>query len=90
MLTNAAQPPPILAPDGGLRLTILQRNLGQKWLGCMLAAAESQSQNIDLEYHWQQPSNFFLRKPLDVTERKRFRFQTPRIFQCGGFMCRVL
>ena len=43
VLTNEAQPPPVLATDGGLRLTILQRNVGQKWLGCMLKAAGSQS-----------------------------------------------
>ena len=58
-LTNEAQPPPILATVGGLRLTILQRNVGQKWLGCMLTAAGSQSQHIDPEYHLQQASNFF-------------------------------
>ena len=59
VLTNEAQPPPILATDGGLRLTILQRNVGQKWLGCMLTAAGSQSQHIDLEYHLQQASKSF-------------------------------
>ncbi len=50
-LTNEAQAPSIFARDGGLRLTILQRNVGQKWLGYMLTAARSQSQNIDFEYH---------------------------------------
>ena len=59
VLTNEAQPPPILATDGGLRLTILQRNVGQKWLGCMLTAAGSQSQHTDLEYHLQQASKSF-------------------------------
>ena len=59
VLTNEAQPPPILATDGGLKLAILQRNVGQKWLGCMLAAEGSQSQHIDLEYHLQQASKFF-------------------------------
>ena len=59
VLTNEAQPPPILATVGGLRLTISQRNVGQKSLGCMLTAAGSQSQHIDLEYHLQQTSNFF-------------------------------
>ena len=39
MLTSEAQPPPIPATEGGLRLTILQRNVGQKWFGCMLTAA---------------------------------------------------
>ena len=53
------QPPPILATDGGLKLAILQRNVGQKWLGCMLAAERSQSQHIDLEYHLQQASKSF-------------------------------
>ena len=59
VLTNEAQPPPILATDGGLKLGILQRNVGQKWLGCMLAAEGSQSQHIDPEYHLQTASNFY-------------------------------
>ena len=59
VLTNEAQPPPILATDGGLKLAILQRNVGPKWLGCMLADEGSQSQHIDLEYHLQQASKSF-------------------------------
>ena len=59
VLTNEAQPPPILATDGGLKFAILQRNVGQKWLGCMLAAEGSQSQHLDLEYHLQQASKSF-------------------------------
>ena len=47
---------PVLATDGALKLAILQRNVGQKWLGYMLAAEGSQSQHIDLEYHLQQAS----------------------------------
>ena len=50
VLTNEAQPPPFLATDSGLKLTILQRNVGQKWLGCMLTAARTQLQHIDLSY----------------------------------------
>ena len=35
VLTNDAQPPPILATDGGLKLAILQRNVGQSgWVVC--------------------------------------------------------
>ena len=59
VLTNEAQPPPFLATDSGLKLTILQRNVGQKWLGCMLTAEGTQLQHIDLEYHLQQASRFF-------------------------------
>ena len=61
VLTNEAQPPPILATDGGLKLAILQQNVGQKWLRCVLAAegSQSQSQHIDLEYHLQQASKSF-------------------------------
>ena len=69
VLINEAQPPPFLATDSGLKLTILQRNIGQKWLGCMLKAAETQLQHIKLEYHFQQPSTF-LRKPVDFIEPK--------------------
>ena len=90
VLTNEAQPPPILATDGGLKLAILQRNVGQEWLGCMLPAEGSQSQHIDLEYHLQQASKFFLRKPLDFIGPKRFHFQTSEIFQCRGLICRML
>ena len=59
VLTNEAQPPPFLATDSGLKLTILQQNVGQKWLGCMLTAAKTQLQHIDLEYHLHQASIFF-------------------------------
>ena len=48
VLTNEAQPPPFLATDSGVKLTILQRNVGQKWLGCMLTAAGTRLQHIDL------------------------------------------
>ena len=54
VLTNEAQPPPFLATDSGLKLTILQRNVGQKRWGCILTAAGTQLQHIDLEYHLQQ------------------------------------
>ena len=63
VLTNEAQPPPFLATDSGLKLTILQRNVGQKRFGCILTAAGTQLQHIDLEYHLQQVL-IFLRKPV--------------------------
>ena len=87
VLTNGAQPPPILATDGGLKLAILQGNVGQKWLGCMLAAEGSQSQHIDLEYHAQQASKSFY---ANLIGPKRFHFQTLEIFQCRGLICRML
>ena len=37
----------IFAPDPGLKLKILQRNVSQKFLGCMLTAANSQLQHDD-------------------------------------------
>ena len=37
--TNEARPPPFLATDSRLKIKILQQNVGQKWLGCMLTAA---------------------------------------------------
>ena len=72
VLINEAQPPPFLTTDSGLKLTILQRNIGQRWLGCMLKAAGTQLQHIKLEHHLQQPSTFniFLRKPVDFIEPK--------------------
>ena len=57
--TNEAQTPPFLATDSGRKLTILQRNVGQKWLGCMLTAAGRQLKHIELEYNLQQAANFF-------------------------------
>ena len=54
---------PILATDGALKLAILQRNVGQKWLGYMLAAeSESetcmpkQAQQIEFTFHVHQVS----------------------------------
>ena len=39
VLTNEVPPPPLLATDSEMKLTILQRNVGQTWLKCMLTAA---------------------------------------------------
>ena len=89
VLTNEAQPPPFLATDSGLKLTILQRNVGQKWLGCMLTAARTQLQHIDLECHLHQASIFFSRKPVDFAGPKCIHFQTLKIFRCRGFICRM-
>ena len=60
VLTNEAQTPSFLATDSGLTLTIF----GQKWLGCMLTAAGTQLQHIDLESHLQQPA---LKGQHDIT-----------------------
>ena len=38
---------------------VLDRNQGQKWLGCMLTAAGSMGQNVDLLYHIQQGTKCF-------------------------------
>ena len=56
--TNDAQPLPIFATNGGLKLTILQRNVGQKWRASMLTATRWQSRYIDLEHHLLEASKF--------------------------------
>ena len=43
--------------DSGLKFTILQRNVGQKWLH--VDSRGTQLQHIDLEYHLPQVSIFF-------------------------------
>ena len=90
MLTNEAHPPPFQATDSGLRLTILQRNVGQKWWGCMLTAAR----HILITTHQlgisSAPSfEFFSRKPVKFTGPTCFHFQKLKIFQYPGFICRM-
>ena len=97
MLTNEAQPPPILATDGGLKLAILQRNVGQKWLGCMLAAEGSQSQHIDLEYHLQQASKSFyanrwilLDRSVSISKRLKYFNAVVSSVACFGSKHRAI
>ena len=91
MLTNEAQPPPFLSTDSGLKLTILQRNVGQKWLGCMLTAARTQLQHIDLEYHLQQASNSFyanrwilLDRNVSISKRLKYFNAAVSSVACSG------
>ena len=53
MLTNQAQPPATLVIRDGVAVKVLDPNQGQKWLGCMLTAAGSMGQKVDLPYHIQ-------------------------------------
>ena len=91
MLTNEAQPPPVLATDSGLKLTILQRNVGQKWLGCMLTAAGTQLQHIDLQYHLQQASKSFhanrwilLDRSVSISKRLKYFTAVVSSLACFG------
>ena len=54
ILTNEAQPPNTLVTKDGLILKVLERNQGQKWLGCILTACGSMMQHLDLAYHMEQ------------------------------------
>ena len=51
ILTNEAQPPNTFVTKDGLILKVLERNQGQKWLGCILTACGSMMQHLDLAYH---------------------------------------
>ena len=50
VLTNQAQPPPTLVIREDVVVKVLDRNRGQKWLGCMLTAAGSMRRGVDLLY----------------------------------------
>ena len=54
ILTNEARPPNMLVTKDGLILKVLERNQGQKWLGCILTACGSMMQHLDLAYHMEQ------------------------------------
>ena len=54
ILTNEAQPPNTLVTKDGLTLKVLERNQGQKWLGCVWTACGSMMQHMDLAYHMEQ------------------------------------
>ena len=81
---------PFLARDSGLKLTILQRNVGQNWLGCMLTAAGTQLQHIDLEYHLLQTSNCFYANRWILLDRsvsisKRLKYFNAVVSSCVCF-----
>ena len=42
------------SPKDGLILKVLERNQGQKWLGCILTACGSMMQHMDLPYHMEE------------------------------------
>ena len=54
ILTNEAQPPNTLVTREGFILKVLDRNRGQKWLGCILTACGSKMQDMDLAYQMEQ------------------------------------
>ena len=60
--TNQAQPPATLVIRDDVVVTVLDRNPGQKWLGCMLimlTAAGSMKQGVDLLYDIEQGTKCF-------------------------------
>ena len=59
VLTNQAQPSPTLVIRDDVVVKVLDRNQGQKRLGCMLTAAGSMRQDVDLLYHIQQGTKCF-------------------------------
>ena len=48
ILPKEAQPPNTLVTREGLILKVLDRNRGQKWLGCILTSCGSKMQDMDL------------------------------------------
>ena len=59
VLANKAQPPPALVIREDVVVKVLDRNRGQKWLGCMLTAAGSMRQRGDVLYHIEQGTKCF-------------------------------
>ena len=52
--TVGAQPPNTFVTEAGMILRVLERNQGQKWLGCKLTAFGRMMQHMDLAYHMEQ------------------------------------
>ena len=59
VLTNQAQPPPTLVIREDVVVKVLDRNRGQKWLGCMLTAVRSMRQGVGFLYHIEQGTKCF-------------------------------
>ena len=53
-----------------VEIKVLDRNRGQKWLGCMLTAAGSMGQNVDRLYHIDQGVKSFHRSCWILQDRK--------------------
>ena len=56
----------------------MERNQGQKWLGCMLAAHGSMMQHMDLAYHMEQSMKTTHAKP-DIAGHNNFN-----IYEAGN------
>ena len=76
VLTNQAQPPATLVIRDDVVVTVLDRNPGQKWLGCMLimlTAAGSMEQGVDLLYYIEQGTKCFHRnREISVLSRLKY------------------
>ena len=59
ILTTQAQPGNSLQTNGGVTLEILDNRCAQKWLGCMLQAAQGGKPSADLQHHLQAASRAF-------------------------------
>ena len=88
VLTNEAQPPSFLAMDSGVKLTILQRNVSQKWFGLHVNSRRDTITTHRLGISSAASFDFF-RKPVDFAGPTCFHFQTLQKIQYRGFICRM-
>ena len=70
VLTNQPQPPPTLVIRDDVVVKVLDRNRGQKWLGCMLTAAGGMRQDVGILYHIEQGTQCFHSKRWILQNRK--------------------
>ena len=79
LITTQAQPPPFLTTSTGAVIKVKEKELGHKWLGCMLSSAGSKSATLDIDYHLQSANRaFFANKWIflsrNVSIRNKLKF----------------
>ena len=79
IFTSQSQPPSTITIDHGITLRVLQGNLAQKWLGCMLTAYGSEQKILDPQFHLQQAAkayhaNKWILEDRTVPISKRLRY----------------
>ena len=75
MLTNQVQPQNTLVTRDGLILKVVDRNHGQKWLGCILRVCKSMTQHVDLNYHMEQGTKRMHANHPILQHKKQFRYE---------------
>ena len=90
-LTSEAQPAACLETPGGIKIRILSRGEGHRWLGCILSTTGLEGFTVDAEFHLQAASRAFYAnrwilcdKRVSTIDRLRFFCSVVTSVACFG------